>query len=325
MVNELEANFSFGKQPTMTANFTLESGAGTKDHDKLTNRDIPNQHPISAITGLEEELESINSSIETETNRAEAQEGVLLQKFSSYRTSANQDIIDDEIKASVAAEAEARATEAQQLQNSIKAEQEARQIGDNDLQGQIDALSAASDVKDIVGTYQELQAYDTSTLWNNDIIKVLVDSTHDNATGYYRWNVQTSTFVYIGSEGPYATPAEVSSSVSEGVDEAKGYTDNKVLTLATSSALTAETNARIADVAQLQSDLEGKQDIITDLAAIRTNAQAGKAASETIATYGNIVTHNTSEFQVVGDYATKTELNAKQDALNITLLEGATI
>ena len=41
---------------------------------------------------------------------------------------------------------------------------------------------------------------------------------------------------------------------------------------------------------------DGKQDAISDLATIRSNAQAGKVASDTIATYGNIVTHNVSEF-----------------------------
>lgn len=45
-----------------------------------------------------------------------------------------------------------------------------------------------------------------------------------------------------------------------------------------------------------QSALDGKQATISDLATIRSNAQAGKAASDTIATYGNIVTHNVSEF-----------------------------
>ena len=42
--------------------------------------------------------------------------------------------------------------------------------------------------------------------------------------------------------------------------------------------------------------LGAKQDTISDLSTIRSNAQAGKAASDTIATYGNIVTHNVSEF-----------------------------
>lgn len=45
-----------------------------------------------------------------------------------------------------------------------------------------------------------------------------------------------------------------------------------------------------------QTALNGKQATISDLATIRSNAQAGKAASNTIATYGNIVTHNVAEF-----------------------------
>ena len=75
----------------------------------------------------------------------------------------------------------------------------------NDLQAQIDALAAASDVTDIVGTYADLMAYDTSKLKDNDIIKVLQDETHDNETTYYRWVAASSTFSLIGEEGPYYT------------------------------------------------------------------------------------------------------------------------
>ena len=32
---------------------------GTTDHSKLSNRDLADQHPISAITGLQEELDSL--------------------------------------------------------------------------------------------------------------------------------------------------------------------------------------------------------------------------------------------------------------------------
>ena len=39
-----------------------------------------------------------------------------------------------------------------------------------------------------------------------------------------------------------------------------------------------------------------KQDAISDLSTIRSNASAGKSASDTIATYGDIVTHDVSEF-----------------------------
>ena len=38
-------------------------GGGTADHRELTHRSDPNQHPISAITGLQEELDGINEKI----------------------------------------------------------------------------------------------------------------------------------------------------------------------------------------------------------------------------------------------------------------------
>lgn len=59
---------------------------------------------------------------------------------------------------------------------------------------------------------------------------------------------------------------------------------------------------------ELSTGLSEKQNTISDLSTIRTNAQAGKGASDTISGYGDIVTHNASEFQPTGDYATKTEL-----------------
>ena len=43
-------------------------------------------------------------------------------------------------------------------------------------------------------------------------------------------------------------------------------------------------------------NIEGKQDQIVDLNTIRSNAAAGKSASDTIATYGTVVTHDASEF-----------------------------
>lgn len=78
------------------------------------------------------------------------------------------------------------------------------------LQTQIDALVVSSDVFDIVGTYAELQAYDISTVPVNDIIKVLVDSTHSNAATYYRCveNSNVKSWSYIGAEGAYYTKSE---------------------------------------------------------------------------------------------------------------------
>ncbi len=97
-----------------------------------------------------------------------------------------------------------------QVANSIAVETNNRESADNNLQSQIDAIVSASDVFDIVGTYAELQAYDISTVPVNDIIKVLVDSTHAGAATYYRCveNNNVKSWSYIGSEGAYYTKAE---------------------------------------------------------------------------------------------------------------------
>ena len=96
------------------------------------------------------------------------------------------------------------------INNAVGSERTARENADTNLQGQIDAITSSSDVKDIVGTYTELQNYDTSTLGNDDIIKVLQDSTHGNAMTYYRWikSGNSGHWEYIGQEGPYYTKSE---------------------------------------------------------------------------------------------------------------------
>ena len=69
----------------------------------------------------------------------------------------------------------------------------------------------------------------------------------------------------------------------------------------------------------------GKQDAISDLDTIRSNANAGKTANDTISTYGDIVTHNADEFaQATHNHAIsdvtnlQTTLNGKQDAITST-------
>lgn len=117
----------------------------------------------------------------------------------------------------------------------IAAETEARAQAVSGLQEQIDGLAASSDVVDVLGTYADLQAYDTSSLTDNDIIKVLSDSTHSSATAYYRWVITNSegAWTYIGSQGPCYTKGEV--------DDIAGGKADKVLSPTTGNfaALTA--------------------------------------------------------------------------------------
>ena len=103
-----------------------------------------------------------------------------------------------------AAEAEANGY----TDTEVGIEKAAREAADNDIWTEIEALEAASDVVDVVGTYADLQQYDTSKLNNNDLIKVLQDETRDDAITYYRWSTTTNTFTYVGSEGPYYTASE---------------------------------------------------------------------------------------------------------------------
>ena len=100
-----------------------------------------------------------------------------------------------------------------QVANAISLETAARENSDNNLQSQIDAITSSSDVTDIVGTYAQLQAYDTSSLPPNSIIKVLQDESRNNETTYYRWVVTggVGSWVLIGEEGPYYTKSEANS------------------------------------------------------------------------------------------------------------------
>ena len=96
------------------------------------------------------------------------------------------------------------------INNAVDSERTARENADNSLQNQIDAITVSSDVVDVVSTYQDLVDYDTQHIKANDIIKVMQDSTHDNAISYYRWVIvnHAGSWEYVGSEGPYYTKSE---------------------------------------------------------------------------------------------------------------------
>lgn len=153
-----------------------------------------------------------------EENRAKGVEGNLANLTTSDKTNLVNAI--NEVRSDVngvasdlSREAGIRATRDTQLALDIGNEATVRASADNNLQQQIDAITAASDVTDIVGTYADLVAYDTSDLPNNSIIKVLKDEAHDDETTYYRWVITAGVgaWVLIGEEGPYYTKSEANS------------------------------------------------------------------------------------------------------------------
>ena len=119
--------------------------------------------------------------------------------------------LDTEIRtdlgADITAEATTRAAADTTLQNNLDTEGNTRSAADTNLQSQIDGIIARSDVVDIVGTYAELMSYVTTELGDKDVIKVLADETHSGAISYYRFAKATTTWSFIGSEGPYLTPS----------------------------------------------------------------------------------------------------------------------
>ena len=94
------------------------------------------------------------------------------------------------------------------IAKAVGDEAELREAADQEIWTEIETIEASSDVVDVVGTYAELEAYDTSKLKDNDLIKVLADETRDDAITYYRWSTSTDTFTYVGAEGPYYTASE---------------------------------------------------------------------------------------------------------------------
>lgn len=188
-------------------------------------------------------------------------------------------------------------------QQDVTDEATARQNADINLQGQIDAISSASDVTDIVGTYAALQAYDTTHLKDNDIIKVLQDESQDDETTYYRWSTTTETFTLIGEEGPYYT---------------KSQTDT--LLQAKQDTLTAGSNITIG------SDNTISATDTTYTAGTNVSISSGNVISATDTTYtaGTGLSLNGTQFSAdTTVLATQTDLSGKQNTLtagsNITI------
>lgn len=103
------------------------------------------------------------------------------------------------------------------LETKINDEIGERKAADQEIWTEIETIEASSDVVDVVGTYADLQNYDTSKLHKNDLVKVLQDETRDGAITYYRWS--GTAFNYVGAEGPYYTASETDTLLSAKQDK----------------------------------------------------------------------------------------------------------
>lgn len=143
----------------------------------------------------------------------------------------------------------------------------ARQSADNNLQSQIDGITASSDVVDIVGTYAELQSYDTTHLGNNDIIKVLQDSTHNNAMTYYRWDKPNNQWIYVGQEGPYYTKSETNTLLQAKQDTLVSGTNIKTIN---GSSILASGNLTLLNTSKVKNTTSTTSGDVYDVVYINT-------------------------------------------------------
>lgn len=191
---------------------------------------------IEEIEDASEGLVGRVSTLETDVAGIKAEQVVQNDNISNNTTAINginQSLRNYALKSEIPTDlsqlsnATTRFVNETQLSTAVNTEQGAREQADIGLQRQIDGITSSSDVKDIVGTYAELQNYDTSTLGNNDIIKVLQDNTHNDAMTYYRWDTATQQFTYVGQEGPYYTKSETDTKLTDYVKNTDYATYNK--------------------------------------------------------------------------------------------------
>lgn len=195
------------------------------------------------------------------------------------------------------------------VSTAVGAETTNRQTADTALQSQIDALSNANDVVDVLATYQDLLDYDTTHLKNNDIIKVMTDSSHSNAISYFKWVItdNVGAWSYVGSQGPF-------------------YTKSETDTLLNAKANTTDIPTELADLAgdsthRTVTDAEkttwnGKQDELVSGTNIKT------INNQSILGSGNLAISETHSLGTIGNYTMSNRLNINNLDVGVYYLLG---
>ena len=214
---------------------------------------------------------------------------VVSERGGSPNFAASQKWVTDEVEAIESTEAA--------LRKDIDDEVGARSAADQEIWTEIETIEASSDVVDVVGTYAELEAYDTSKLHDKDLIKVLQDETRDDAITYYRWSTSTDTFTYVGAEGPYYTASETDALLSDKQDKliaSTGITiaaDGKTISSTTYSAGTGidltGTTFSVDNTVALKTEIPDTTSDLTNNGADGTSVYVEADELATVATSGD--------------------------------------
>ena len=217
--NDEPINAEFIVEPDVTYTADIMLSAATSFHNELSNRDLPNQHPMGAITGLDEAL---GNKVDKTDDSSKV-----------YGTDENGDQTTYDV-------------------NSF---------------GQVD----------------DVQVGGTSVVTNK--IAELGTMAGESATDYSTTAVANTLYADISYEGTIDNHIANKNNPHD-VTKAQvglGNVDN-----------TSDLDKPVSTATQTA--LNSKQDTISDLSTIRENASHGESAYNTISGYGDVVTHNASDF-----------------------------
>lgn len=85
--------------PDVTYQAVLDLSASTRNHDELSNRDLPDQHPTSAITGLDDTLGSLTESVSTIEGTIETYGDVVTHNADEFATAEQGSLADTALQA----------------------------------------------------------------------------------------------------------------------------------------------------------------------------------------------------------------------------------
>ena len=89
----------FTVTPDVTYQAVLDLSASTRNHDELSNRDLPDQHPTSAITGLDDTLSSLTESVSTIEGTIETYGDVVTHNADEFATAEQGALADTALQA----------------------------------------------------------------------------------------------------------------------------------------------------------------------------------------------------------------------------------
>lgn len=181
------------------------------------------------------------------------------------------------------------------------------------IDAEIEEIKNNTDVADVVTDKAELDAYDTSRLTDNAIIKVLQDESVSDASTYYRYIKSSNTFELIGSVGPYYTKAE-SDNIETQIRQDFAAADTTL-----QNNITAEETRATGVENQLRTDLTaettratGKEtELNTAITTHTSNTSNPHNVTKAQVGLGNV--DNTSDANKPISTATQTALNSKVD------------